>query len=83
MLAAQETIGKISLLRDNVCSDIADNGPAPDKSIIQRRYHFDLPHNLLHKTGTFWNHVLEIIHRGSRRHSSQGQDGYQSGGEFG
>jgi hypothetical protein len=69
----------------NGSSGIADNSPAPDKSINQSLYHFDLPDNLLHKTCTFWNHALEIINRGSRRHSSQGQDGYHSppGGEFG
>jgi hypothetical protein len=47
------TIGKISLLRDNVCTDIADNGPAPYKSIVHSLYHFDLPHNLLQKTRLF------------------------------
>jgi hypothetical protein len=30
MLGAQETIGKISLLRDNVRTAIADNRPAPN-----------------------------------------------------
>lgn len=85
MLGAPETIGKISLLRDNVCSDIADNGSSPDKSIVQSLYHFDLAHNLHDKTRTFWKHALEIINRESCRHSRQGQDGYhsRSGGEFG
>ena len=37
MLGAQETIGKISSLRDNVCTDIADDRPvipAKDKTAI-------------------------------------------------
>jgi len=53
MLGAQETIGKISLLRDNVCTGIADNRPAPDKAIFHSLYPFDLSHNLLQKTRLF------------------------------
>jgi hypothetical protein len=44
MLGAQETIGKISLLRDNVCTDI--DRPAPDKAIFHSLYPFDLSQNL-------------------------------------
>ena len=40
-------------LRENVCPDIADNGPAPNKSIVKSMYHFDLSHNLLQKTRLF------------------------------
>ncbi len=58
MLGAQETIGKkpigkISLWRDNVCTGIADNGPAPNKAIVHSLYHFDLSYNLFQKTRFF------------------------------
>jgi len=84
MLGAQETIGKISLLRDNVCTDIADDRPTPARLsfivCIPLIYRI-----IFSKKPDLLESCLRNHQSRRTRHSRQGQDGdhSRSGEAFG